>query len=114
MNLTIDPNVFRVISQVLPFCLIGGGLFLVVFVVLPLLFRASLVIEALSLLVEGLGSYFDNRLLVWAGCFAAVSLCGACCILTLFITISAGGNAAQMSLHCGTTTASFLCGLLGK
>ena len=73
---------------------------LVIFVVLPFIGHVSLIIEAGSLMLEGLGEYFGNTRLVYLGCAVVVLTILACCaivvlILGALITCTAG-NPAQI------------------
>jgi hypothetical protein len=111
MTVNIDPNGFQFFRQIAPFCVGGAFLLLLVGIGVPLLMRATFWVEAVTLLLEGLGSYFENRALVWAGFLLLVSLCFACCILTLLVVFIVGGNTISPILGCGTNNPSFLCGI---
>jgi Na+/proline symporter len=75
-------------------------------VVLPLLTRFGPVLEALPLLIEGLGEYFGNPRLVWLGCLIIGLTLIGCCILTVV-----GGG---LLLGCFTGNPSQLCRLIGR
>ncbi len=50
---------------------------------LPLVERFSLYFEAINLLAEGIGEYFNNPGLVRLGCLIAVLMIVGCCIITI-------------------------------
>lgn len=81
-----------------------GGLFIVF--VLPFIGRVSIGIEALSLLVTGIGEYVGNTRIVWLGCLVASLLIAACCVI-VFVTVGA-------FLTCTTGNPSQLCRLIGR
>ena len=75
-------------------------------VVIPFLTRFSRVLEALPLLIEGLGEYFGNPRLVWLGCLIIGLTLIACCVLTVV-----GGG---LLLGCFTGNPTQLCRLIGR
>ncbi|MEP7288067.1 MAG: hypothetical protein ABI947_20120 [Chloroflexota bacterium] len=87
-----------------------GGLgivaLIVVMVVVPLLGRLTLIIEAGSLLAGGLGEYFGNSHVVWIGCVVVILIILSCCCI---VVVGAGAI-----LSCGTTNPSQLCRLVGR
>ena|SRR5689334_7525920 len=81
-----------------------GGLFIVF--VLPFLGRVSIGIEALSLLISGIGDYVGNPRIIWLGCLVVTLLVAACCIIVL-VTVGA-------FLTCTTGNPSQICRLIGR
>ncbi len=79
---------------------------LVIFVVLPLLGRFSVGLEALSLLIEGLGEYFGNTRIVWLGCIVIFLTIMGCCLITIVL-----GGAL---ITCNTGNPAALCRLVGR
>jgi hypothetical protein len=80
--------------------------FIGIFVVLPIIARFSLAIEAFSLLSEGIGEYFGRPRIVMFGCLIIGMLCIGCCC----ITVALGGAL----LTCSTSTPSQFCRLIGQ
>jgi hypothetical protein len=79
---------------------------LFVTVVVPFMARFTLIFEAVTLVVEGLGSYFGNSRIIWLGClFVGLSLIG-CCVITVVI--------AGALFTCTTNNPSQLCRLIGR
>ena len=85
---------------------LGIAAVIVAMVVFPLLGRLSLIIEAGSLLAEGLGEYFGNPRVVWIGCLVVLLTIGCCCCI---VVVGAGAL-----LTCGTANPSQLCRLIGR
>jgi Na+/pantothenate symporter len=79
---------------------------LVVVVIVPLLTRFAGTVEAVTLLMEGLGEYFGNARVVWLGCVIIVLTFVGCCI----VGIVGGG----VLLSCFTTNPAQLCRLIGR
>ena len=75
-------------------------------VVMPFLTRFSRVLEALPLLIEGLGEYFGNPRLVWLGCLIIALTLVACCVLAVV-----GGG---LLVSCFTGNPTQLCRLIGR
>ena len=88
--------------------LVAIGCLAVLFVgiVFPVLARFTTLFEALTVLMQGLGSYFGNPRLVWLGCFCVVLGVIGCCI------VSVVGSAALLT--CSTSSPSQLCRLIGR
>ncbi len=78
----------------------------VVLVVVPILTRFTGALEALTLLVEGLGEYFGNPRLVWLGCVVAVLTLIGCCV----VSVVGGG----VLLSCFSGNPGQLCRLIGR
>jgi hypothetical protein len=85
------------------FACIGG---LLIFFVLPIIGRFSIGVEALSLLIAGIGEYFGNPRVIWLGCLVFLLVTAACC----FIVVIIGGSL----LTCSTANPSQLCRLVGR
>ena len=79
---------------------------LVVAVIVPILTRFTGTLEALTLLMEGLGEYFGSARVVWLGCIVIVLTFVGCCI----IGVVGGG----VLLSCFTTNPGQLCRLIGR
>ena len=89
--------------------LLGGAAvvgFILLFIVLPLLGRFSLMLEAINLLAEPLGEYFGNPRVALLGCLVFLLIVVACCVL-VFI-------AAGALLTCGTANPSQFCNLFRR
>jgi hypothetical protein len=54
---------------------------LIVVVAVPILTQFAGTLEALSMLMEGLGDYFGNTRLVWLGCTVIALTIVGCCVL---------------------------------
>ena len=81
------------------------ALVLVVFVV-PIMLRFTTLLEAVTLIVEALGSYFNNPRVVWLGCLAFGLCVIGCCAITVII--------AGAFLTCSTASPSAICRLIGR
>jgi hypothetical protein len=79
---------------------------LVVAVIVPILTRFTGVLEALTLLMEGLGEYFGNPRTVWLGCVVVVLTLIGCCIV--------GVVGSGVLLSCFSTNPVQLCRLIGR
>ncbi len=80
---------------------------LVVLVVLiPLLTRLSFIMEAISLMLEGLGEYTEHPRLVWLGCLVLVLTCLGCAVVAVVV--------AGSLLTCNTSSPAYLCRLIGR
>ncbi len=86
-----------------------GGLIclaiVVVVVIVPFFTRFGATLEALSILLEGLGEYFGNPRIVWLGCLIVSLTIIGCCIIAII-----GGSAL---LTCFSNNPVPLCRLIG-
>ena len=80
--------------------------FVLLFVVLPLVGRVSLFLEAINLLAEPLGEYVGNPKVALLGCLVVALVIAACCVL---VFVGAGAL-----LTCGTTNPSQFCHIIGR
>lgn len=79
---------------------------LVIFVVLPLLGRFSIFIEAMTLMIEAVGSNYGNTRVIWLGCGVVVLTVLGCCLVTVII--------AGALLTCSTNNPAAICRLIGR
>lgn len=89
--------------------LLGGLIFLgilLVVIILPIVGRLSLLVEAVSLLSEPLGDYVGNPRLVILGCIVLGLLLLGCCVVALLL-----GSAL---LTCNTANPAGICHLVGR
>jgi hypothetical protein len=92
-----------------PYLTLGGiicaGL-VILAVVVPLVMRFSVLLEALTLAGEGLGEYLGHPRLVWLGCLvAALMVCG-CGVMVIVL--------AGALLTCNPDSPAQLCRLIGR
>ena len=87
-----------------------GGLIvlglLIIIIVVPLVGRLSLLIEAFSLLSEPLGDLFGNQRVVLLGCLVLGLVVAGCCVIALV--------AGSALLTCGSANPSGLCHMIGR
>jgi hypothetical protein len=95
----IDPRLVAIIILLVAFLIL-------VFIVVPLVGRFSLLLEALTLLSEPLGDLLGNQRNVLLGCFVLLLAIIACCIISFIIVGSL--------LTCGSANPSGLCHLVGR
>ena len=75
---SLDPRLVAIL-------VLSGILLVVLLVVLPLVGRLSLIVEAITLLSEPLGDLFGNQRIVLLGCIVLFLTIAACCIITFVI-----------------------------
>jgi hypothetical protein len=97
-----DPSILAAVFLAGAFCV---GILLIV-VVLPAIAHFSLAVEAISLLVDGIGHFFGQSRLVWLACGVLMLSCIGCCV----VTIALGGSL----ITCNTATPSQLCRFFGR
>ena len=96
---SVDPRLVAI-------AVLSGILLIVLLVVLPLVGRLSLIVEAITLLSEPLGDLFGNQRNVLLGCAVVFLMVAACCIIT-FVGVGA-------LLTCSTANPSGLCHMIGR
>ncbi len=79
---------------------------LIMLVVAPLLTRLSLIFEAISVALEGLGEYTGHPKLVWLGCLVVVMVCFGCAVLAVIV--------AGSLMTCSSGNPAYLCRLFGR
>jgi hypothetical protein len=81
-----------------------GLVFIVV--VLPFLGHFSIVLEALTLMLEGIGEYIGNPRLVWLACGVIFLMILGCCCVTVIV--------AGSLVTCTTSTPAQICNLIRR
>ena len=95
----IDPRLLAIVVLLIAFAIL-------IFFVVPLVGRASLFIEAITLLSEPLGDLLGNQRNVLLGCFVVLLAILACCVISFIIVGSL--------LTCSSPNPSGLCHLIGR
>lgn len=95
----IDPRLVAIVVLLIAFVIL-------VFVVVPVLGRFSLILEAVTLLAEPLGDIFGSQRNVLLGCFVFFLVIAGCCIISFVIVGSL--------LTCTSANPSSLCHMIGR
>jgi len=96
---SLDPRLITIL-------VLTGVLLVVLVIVLPLVGRLSLIVEAITLLSEPLGDILGNQRIVLLGCIVLGLTIAGCCIIAFVVVGSL--------LTCGTAAPSGLCRLIGR